>query len=152
MNLQEHLLKLSEYNIGLNIYEKNFVIQIYYPNGWIITKPEVKDIIFTQDKNDSNLYYYIAPVSVNINSILDIIYDVINYNKELEEKVTLFKSKIEELKIIFDKERLSVLKTLEFRMKKKKERKNNNTENIISENETLEQTDIIDNNEVKDIE
>lgn len=150
MTLQEQLLALSEYNIGLNIYEKKFVLQIYYPSGWVITKPENNDILFTQDKNESTLYYYIAPISVNIDTILEMIYDVINYNKELEEKVSLFKIKLEELKKIFNNERLSVLKTLEFKLKKKKERQTKNSDVIDNDDVIENETDIENNN--KEIE
>ena len=123
MNMKDKLLSLSEYSIGFNIYDGNFVINITYPNGWTVVDNNDKDIQFARDGSRPNLYYYIAPISVNVERIFEMIDDVITYNVELEEKVKLFQIKVAELKALFTEESIETLNTLEFKVKRKKVKK-----------------------------
>ena len=72
------------------------VVQNEGPNGTTITS-------FVSTFKDSN-------------KTLDIIFKLINYNLELEEKDKLLKSKVAELKEVFKTNKLEKLKTLEFRV------------------------------------
>lgn len=123
MNLKEKLVSLSPYSIGFNIYDANFVINITYPNNWTIMDLCEDGIEFVKDNSRPNLYYYIAPITVNVDRIFEAIDEIITYNVELEDKVKLFHVKVEELKQLFTEEPLEVLNTLEFKVKKKRGRK-----------------------------
>ena len=121
MTLQERLIALAPYNAGFNIYDNQFVINITYVDNWIVVEPEEdSDILLTKDIANGNLYYYIAPMSVSFDTIFDLVDMTINYNIELQEKVVFFKEKVNELKALFTDEDLETLKTLEFKLKRKK--------------------------------
>lgn len=122
MTLQERLIELSGYGISFNVANGNFVVRIRYNSEWDVIKPENSEIGFYRDDNDDNIYYYVAPVSMDIETLFSAIDETILYNRELEEKVVLFKEKMNELQKIFAKEPIDVLKTLEFKVKKKKEK------------------------------
>jgi hypothetical protein len=84
--------------------------------------------------------------------------ETIEYNRELELKVELFRNKMAELQEIFAQESLDVLNTLEFKIKKKKEKMKK--EKNIKENDDIindnvlenkdESNDNVENTEVKE--
>ena len=122
MTLQERLVALAPYNAGFNIYDNQFVINITYVDNWVVVEPDKdSDIMLTKDLANENLYYYIAPMSVSFDTIFDLVDMTINYNIELQEKVVFFKEKVNELKTLFANEDLESLRTLEFKLKKKKQ-------------------------------
>ena len=130
MDLQEKLVELSEYNVSFNVANGNFVVRVKYDGSWTIIQPDGNDISFYRDENDNTVYYYVAPVTVNIEKLFLAIDETIDYNRELEQKIVLFKKKMAELQEIFSQEPLEVLNTLEFKMKRKtaKQKKEKQTE------------------------
>ena len=122
MDLQEKLIELSEYNVSFNVANGNFVIRIKYNDKWTIIKPDNNDIAFYRDENDDSVYYYVAPITISIDKLFLAIDETIEYNRELELKVELFKNKMAELQEIFAQESLDVLNTLEFKIRKKKDK------------------------------
>lgn len=123
MDLQEKLIELSEYGVSFNVASGNFVIKIKYNSNWTIIQPDGNEIAFYRDENDDSVYYYVASVTTSIDKIFFAIDETIEYNRELELKVELFKEKMSELQEIFAQEPLDVLRTLEFKLKKKKKEK-----------------------------
>lgn len=119
MNLQDKLVALAEYNIGFNVYEGNFLVNITYKNEWSIIQPADKGIKFMKDKETANVYYYSTPISdpEALQHVFDTIDETITYNKELEAKVVLFKLKMAELQQIFTEKPLSELQNMEFTFK-----------------------------------
>lgn len=134
MNLQEKLIELSEYGVSFNVASGNFVIKIKYNSNWTIIQPDGNEIAFYRDENDDSVYYYVASVTTSIDKIFFAIDETIEYNRELELKVELFKEKMSELQEIFAQEPLDVLRTLEFKLKKKKKEKTKK-EKVVKEKE-----------------
>lgn len=122
MDLQERLIELSEYGVSFNVANGNFVIRIKYDDKWTIIQPDGKDISFYRDENDSTVYYYVAPITVSIDKIFSAIDETIDYNHELQLKIELFKVKMGELQELFAKESYDILNTLEFKLKKRKDK------------------------------
>ena len=153
MKIQDKLLELSKYNIGFNVYDGKFIINLTYPESWAVMKPVSENITYYSDSSVEGKYYYIAPVSMNIDDVFSEIDNTIYYNIELENKTILFKEKIQELQDIFVNNSLEELNTLEFKLKtskkkrQKKERKNKE-DVIMSENPYYE----IDNTQEEKIE
>lgn len=114
--LQNQLIKLSEYDVGFKIHDGKFYVGIRYKKGWTIINPTDDVIKFIPDKNKENTYYYTAPVDdgKNLDKIFNEVNTVIDYNKELEEKIALFKIKMEELQKIFAEKPITELNTLSF--------------------------------------
>ena len=134
MDLQEKLIELSEYGVSFNVASGNFVIKIKYNSNWTIIQPDGNEIAFYRDENDDSVYYYVASVTTSIDKIFFAIDETIEYNRELELKVELFKEKMSELQEIFAQEPLDVLRTLEFKLKKKKKEKTKK-EKVVKEKE-----------------
>jgi len=122
MDIQDKLIELSQYGVNFNVANGKFVIKIKYNDKWTVIQPEKTDIEFYRDENDDTVYYYVAPISVAIENIFSAIDETIEYNRELELKIVLFKEKMNELQELFAKEPLEVLNTLEFRVRKRKEK------------------------------
>lgn len=134
MDLQEKLIELSEYGVSFNVASGNFVIKIKYNSNWTIIQPDGNEIAFYRDENDDSVYYYVASVTTSIDKIFFAIDETIEYNRELELKVELFKEKMSELQEIFAQEPLDALRTLEFKLKKKKKEKTKK-EKVVKEKE-----------------
>ena len=117
MKLEEKLISLSEYGISFRTYKNNFIITITYNDGWSVIKPSDEKIKFLKDKDHANMYYYATEVSSDMShleGIFNTIDETISYNKEIEEKTLLLKSKIDELSKLFVDTPISDLKRLEF--------------------------------------
>ena len=57
---------------------------------------------------------------MDVEKVFELIDETIEYNKDIEAKSELFKQKIDEMRKIFLEEDLQTLRTMEFKMKKKK--------------------------------
>lgn len=147
MDLQEKLIELSEYSVNFNVANGNFVIKVKYNDEWSIIKPDNNDIAFYRDENDDSVYYYVAPITISLDKLFLAIDETIEYNRELELKVELFRNKMAELQEIFAQESLDVLNTLEFKIKKKKRDKIKKSKQTEIEEKVSEE-----NESVKDIE
>ncbi|MCD8207754.1 MAG: hypothetical protein LUD72_07445 [Bacteroidales bacterium] len=118
MNLQAKLLELSAYNVGCRFVDGFALVNITYDQNWNVVPPQNEEI---ECAPQDGVYYYWAPIArVDIDSIFECIQDTINYNMEIKEKLTLFQEKIDELKQLFAEEDLETLKTVEFKVKKRK--------------------------------
>lgn len=126
MNIKERIKKLGAYFNNLNISSENNIIYVHvkFPKGWGCS--EVTEHNFNvkcvQDEIPGYFYFY-ADIEVGFDKVFDAIEYNIQFNEEAQIKVNLLRDKVEELKNIFEKENIETLKTLEFKVKKKKETK-----------------------------
>ena len=148
MFLEEHIKELSEYNLSLETYNGNFIVSLKYKNGWTVKKPENESIVFSYD-NDNGVCYYAVPITSDIECVFKAINETIQRNKEMEEKVALYKEKREEMKELFRTKPLSELKKMEFTFptpKKEKSKKQKEQQKEEQQVQTSEQH----KNEVKE--
>lgn len=133
MTLNEQLIHLSSYKINFNIYEGTVIISLEYPKDWTILEINSSDI---QTTSENGRQFYWVPLQMDVEKVFELIDETIEYNKDIEAKSELFKQKIDEMRKIFLEEDLQTLRTMEFKMKKKKlpkkkvteEKENNITE------------------------
>ena len=133
MTLNEQLIRLSSYKINFNIYEGTVIISLEYPKDWTILEINSSDI---QTTSENGGQFYWVPLQMDVEKVFELIDETIEYNKDIEAKSELFKQKIDEMRKIFLEEDLQTLRTMEFKMKKKKlpkkkvteEKENNITE------------------------
>ena len=89
-----------------------------FPKTWSLLKQHLNgiEIIKNNDSDDSNVIIsFVTPLNENgVNKIEESIDSIIKYNIEREEKERLFKNKVDELKGIFENQKLDRLKTLKF--------------------------------------
>lgn len=121
MNLQDIMLKLSAYSVGCRIMDGNFLINITYDEGWKVIPPENEKIEFAQK---GKVTYYAAAINeVSFDDVFKSIKETIDYNVDLQRKVTLFKTKVDELQELFANESLERLRTISFIFDEKKKPK-----------------------------
>lgn len=133
MTLNEQLIRLSSYKINFNIYEGTVIISLEYPKDWTVLEINSSDI---QTTLENGRQFYWVPLQMDVEKVFELIDETIEYNKDIEAKSELFKQKIDEMRKIFLEEDLQTLRTMEFKMKKKKlpkkkvteEKENNITE------------------------
>ena len=133
MNWECKLKELSEYDIAFEIKQGYYHIAMCFDDNWDILIPENKDIYLEKRKG---MYHYIALVdNVSMDDIFTTIDNTIQYNKDLELKLELFKEKTKLLQDIFSKESYDKLKTIEFVFPKQKKttRKTKQKENVVTE-------------------
>ena len=133
MTLNEQLIRLSSYKINFNIYEGTVIISLEYPKDWTVLEINSSDI---QTTSENGRQFYWVPLQMDVEKVFELIDETIEYNKDIEAKSELFKQKIDEMRKIFLEEDLQTLRTMEFKIKKKKlpkkkvteEKENNITE------------------------
>lgn len=101
---------------------KNYMsFDVSIPKTWKIPKKYVEeDKILEQESPEPNnrLISFVSEINeTEIEKVSNNVQNIIKYNLEREEKEKLFETKVEELKNLFDKNSLSVLKTLKFEIK-----------------------------------
>lgn len=153
MDIKERIEKIRDYFNSINLSSENEIIyvRVQFPKGWGCSEVTEHNFNVKCVKDEvPGYFYFFADMEVGFDKVFDAIEYNIQFNQEAQEKVSLLKEKIEELKYIFENEDIEVLKTLEFKYKKKKPKKVkknigiDNTSNQIK-NEELNKTE--ENNE-----
>lgn len=125
MNITERIENIKEYFHSMNVAAENGIIYVLvqFPKGWGCS--EVTEHNFNvkvaRDENPE-FYYFFADLAIGFDKVFDAIEYNIQFNLEAQAKVNLLRSKIDELRDIFEREDIDTLKTLEFKYKQKKVR------------------------------
>lgn len=133
MDLQSKMIELSEYSFGCRVIDGMFLVNIRFKDGWKVIPPEDDSIEFG-DK--TGITYYCSEVNNDkLEKIFTSINETIEYNKDLEKKLVLFRSKVAELQEVFAEEDLATLETITFKYKKRRGRPKteSNTEEFVKE-------------------
>lgn len=147
MNIKERIEKLNPYFKSMNLAAENGIIYILveFPKGWGFSELTEYNFNVKVVRNEfPGQFYFFADIEIGFDALFDAIEYNIIFNEDAQTKVFLLREKIEELKDIFEKEDITTLKTLEFKIVKKK--KNNrktqkDKKNITVNNETIGETD-----------
>lgn len=148
MTLQDSLKEFAPYNIDIKMIQGWLIVGMTYKKSWQILKP-LNELI-EQRENDDRIYYCAPMNQVDADDVFVSIRDTINYNIDMEKKVELFQIKVNELQNIFSELDYEELVTIEFKYKKKKKANKKQSQKAIEEEiteNTVEESDIIDNDE-----
>lgn len=148
MTLQDSLKEFAPYNIDIKMMQGWLIVGMTYKKSWQILKP-LNELI-EQRENDDRIYYCAPMNQVDADDVFASIRDTINYNIDMEKKVELFQVKVNELQNIFSELDYEELVTVEFKYKKKKKANKKQSQKAIEEEiteNTVEESDIIDNDE-----
>lgn len=119
--MYKELLTIYEYLFSIRKLEKYLSFDIKFPSKWEIPKSIIDStkVVENETKDiDKRFFSFVSDFSEkSIESIIHSIRSIIKYNKEREEKERLFKSKVNELKMLFDNTELDGLKQLTFELK-----------------------------------
>ena len=119
MNFEKSLKDLSCYNISFEIKEGYYHVSLVFKENWEIVSDN--DLISIVNRN-GRTHYIGATDSVTIDDIFKLINSTIDYNTDLELKLELFKETTQKLQELFANEKLEVLKTIQFKVTRKKEK------------------------------
>lgn len=138
-DIQERIAKLGKMFSGLNIGNDNagkqFVyLELVFPQGWGVTNLIKEKFGVNVVKNDAGTgYYFWAPIENGFDSVFDAADYNIKANEEAQEKKDFLAEKMKELQKLVLEEDMSVLKTLEFKVKRKKQVKKKEENNEVKE-------------------
>lgn len=129
MNIKERIEKISSYFRSMNVAADNGIIYVLveFPKGWGCSEVTEHNFDVKAVRDDENIgyFYFFTNLEVGFDKVFDAIEYNIQFNEEAQAKVFLLREKIELLKDIFENEDIDILKTLEFKMKRKKNNKKN---------------------------
>ena len=125
-NMQERIAKLGKMFAGLNIGNDNngkqfIYLELVFPKGWGVSGLIKEKFDVNVVKNDTGTgFYFWAPIETGFDAVFDAADFNIKANEEAQEKKDFLAEKTRELQKLVLEEDMSVLKTLEFKLKKKK--------------------------------
>jgi signal recognition particle subunit SEC65 len=97
---------------------------IEFPESWKLPKKYVNEEKVVENEKSKQGYRFFSFVSEfdekSVDEIISNIKNIIAYNKEREEKERLFQLKVDELKKMFEKEKLGNLQALKFEITEEK--------------------------------
>ena len=124
--MQERIAKLGKMFAGLNIGNDNngkqfIYLELVFPKGWGVSGLIKEKFDVNVVKNDTGTgFYFWAPIETGFDAVFDAADFNIKANEEAQEKKDFLAEKTRELQKLVLEEDMSVLKTLEFKLKKKK--------------------------------
>ena len=125
-NMQERIAKLGKMFAGLNIGNDNngkqfIYLELVFPKGWGVSGLIKEKFGVNVVKNDTGTgFYFWAPIETGFDAVFDAADFNIKANEEAQEKKDFLAEKTRELQKLVLEEDMSVLKTLEFKLKRKK--------------------------------
>lgn len=110
---------IANYLKSVRVIKDYISFDMGFPNTWSILKEHTRDIEVIKNNGNQEegkvVVSFVSPYKENeIDKIENAINAIIKYNIEKEEKEKLFQSKVNELKNIFEKQKLDSLKNLKF--------------------------------------
>jgi hypothetical protein len=110
---QEKLSELRPYVTGIRFVKDLPVVDVLLLENWDMFETES---ITYKPSNNNNNYYMVFPKNSedSIDNVLEHVEYVIDFNIEKENKLSLLKAKIEELKFLFSDKPLKELERLKF--------------------------------------
>jgi hypothetical protein len=118
MTYYNFIKSTNNYLKSVRIIKDYISFDMSFSNTWSLLKEHTKDIeVIKNNSQEDNkvVVSFVTPYDENgINKIENSVNSIIKYNIEKEEKDRLFKSKVQELKSIFENKKLDSLKSLKF--------------------------------------
>lgn len=127
MDITNRIENIRSYFHSMNVAAENGIIYVLvqFPKGWGCSEVTEHNFgVKTVRDDNPEFFYFFADLTVGFDKVFDAIEYNIRFNEEAQAKVYLLRTKIEELKTIFENEDIEILETLEFQLKKKKTPKN----------------------------
>ena len=118
MTYYNFIKSTNNYLKSVRIIKDYISFDMVFSNTWSILKEHTKDIedIKNNTQEDNKVVIsFVSPYNEeSIDRVEESINSIVKYNIEKEEKERLFKSKVQELRNIFENKKLDSLKNLKF--------------------------------------
>lgn len=126
--MKDLILKLKPYFISFREINENYFLDLKIPKDWlyniesinetnIYIHPNKKEQGKSIDENFIFITFFVKTLDENIDKLFTYAETLITFNKNNEIKKDLFQQKLNELKILFEKESIDKLKELNFNEK-----------------------------------
>lgn len=117
-SFQKRMMTYVKYGISIRTTSaadgvEYYVVTINFNPKWNVVKPS-DETVNCVSQTESGAYVYFTEVNNGIDTVFDAIDDTINYNEDVEKKITLLKQKISELQELFANETYENLQRLTF--------------------------------------
>jgi hypothetical protein len=133
MIYSQFINKTSKYLKSVRVLKNYVSLDMLFPTNWVMLKNTPEGIEFLQNETQDGKFVS-SFVCENKKEFLDVVEETLDFiiktNIEREEKEKLFKSKVQELKSIFESENLDSLKGLKFDMEELTKLMSNETKDI----------------------
>jgi hypothetical protein len=143
MSLYQEFSALLPYLQSVRKIKNYLSFDISLPNSWKVPKKFAEeDKILEQDSSTPNerLFSYVTEITEEgVQKVHSNIKNIIKYNLEREEKDRLFETKVNELKVLFEKQNLEKLKGLYFDINEPKPKK----PTLVEDEETVDTTKLV---------
>jgi hypothetical protein len=119
MLFSQFVNKTSKYLKSVRVLKNYISFDMIFPSTWLMLKkyPNGIEILQNESQDGQLVTSFVCENKKELIDLLENTLDtVVKTNVEREEKEKLFKSKVQELKNIFEKEKLEDLKGLKFDM------------------------------------
>lgn len=149
-SVQERIAKLGKMFAGLNIGNddkgKQFIyLELVFPKGWGVSGLIKDKFGVNVVKNDTSTgFYFWAPMETGFDAIFDAADFNIKANEEAQEKKDFLAAKTAELQKLVLEEDMSVLKTLEFKVTRKKPKTTTGKKKVEENKEVKEEENVVD--------
>lgn len=109
----DKLNEMRPYVTGIRFVKDLPVVDVVLLDGWDMFE---SDVVSYKPSNNNKNYFMVFPQQNNgtIDSVIEHVQLVIDFNIEKENKLSLLKAKIEELKFLFSEKSLNELEKLKF--------------------------------------
>lgn len=117
MIYSEFIRKTSKYLKSVRVLKNYISFDMIFPSSWVMSKntPQGVEVLQNEGQDGNPIFSIVCENNKElIDKIETFIETTIKTNIEREEKERLFKNKVQELKNIFEKEKLENLKGLKF--------------------------------------
>jgi hypothetical protein len=116
--MYNELKDIFQFLVSVRKLKHYLTIDIEFPNHWKIPKRFVQEDKIVENDKVNDGFRFFSFVSEfdekQLNNTVENIKNIVAYNKEIEMKEKLLKQKIDELKKIFESEKLDNLQSLKF--------------------------------------
>ena len=115
MDVNNRIKQIGKYFAVFNVHDGVVCVGVVFPDKWTLFDIETicnEFHIQIQVKDDTT--FFLCDINDGFSPVFDAVDFIIDKNKELEEKTTLLKDKVESLRLLFEQEPLDKLKTLRF--------------------------------------
>jgi hypothetical protein len=133
MIYSQFINKTSKYLKSVRVLKNYVSLDMSFPTSWVMLKKTPEGVEFLQNETQEGNVVS-SFVCENKNELLDVVEETLDFivktNIEREEKEKLFKSKVQELKSIFESENLDNLKGLKFDMEELTKLMSNEPEDV----------------------
>lgn len=117
MKFYNFLEKVHKYLKSVRILKDHVSFDMVFSKRWVINKTAPKTVEVLKNNEDENFIYISFVCKMHTESVDDVellVDTIIRNNIEREEKEKLFKTKVQELRNIFENQKLDHLKNLKF--------------------------------------